>query len=400
MSSSHQLTDRVIARRLAERTMSPNPGLVADILRAIETHPQRRARLFRGWSPAWLLLMLALLLAALAAIGIATAPPPMPPGLQVLAGTPMGGLGLSPDGRWALPMTPGGRHAVISTDPYPPRAADGSYKAVLYLPGIGGGAAWSADSRYVAWYGTPYPGVVTIYDLEHADAAPQTIDVAAEVAGTAGFIGMVWSPDGSQILFETTNCEYPCTASGSATQLYLLNIATQSVEVISRTLPPGFVSAWAPDGQSLGFAGGLIIDLDGHTIRDLLPDVSEASSGRECASQGPAWSPDGNRVAIIDPLGPDSGRLLVFGSGTSEPRVLDANACGIAGWSPDGRRLVFVTGNSFATEWVQQGDGGGLQPTGPGSDAWIVAAEGGEPRLIKHLGWGEVPILRWSLPGS
>lgn len=400
MSSSYRLTDQVIARRLAQRTASPTPELVADILRAIETHPQRRGRLFRAWSTASVLLMLALLLVALAAIGIATAPRPMPPGLSVSVGHPMGGLQLSPDGRWGLPMAPAGGHAVVSTDPRAPRAADGSYEAVITLKGFSGGAAWSPDNRYVAWYGSDFPGVgVTIYDLDHPDAGPTTISVAAALSGTARFTGMLWSPDGSQILFETANCEYPCSAPSSATQLYLLDVRTGSMKVVSRTLPPGFTSTWAPDGQSIGFAAGLIIDLHGQAIRDLLPVVSESApyAGMNCLS-GPVWSPDGSRIAIIDPLTTDSGRLLVFDHGASEARVLAADACRITGWSPDGARIVYVTGNSEARTSVQEGDSGGTAPTGPGSDVWIVPAVGGEPRLIKHLGFGEVPILAWSSP--
>lgn len=400
MSSSHRLTDQVIAHRLAERTMSPNPGLVADIMRATEHHPQRRARLVEAWSPAWQLLLLALLLVTLAAIGIATAPPPLPPGLSVSVGRPMGGLPLSPDGRWGVPHWQGG-HAVVSTDPNAPRDADGALVPVVSWKGHSGGVAWSPDSRYVAWYGTYSYGVVTIYDLKHPDAAPRTISVAAQVPGTAGFNGMLWSPDGSQILFETSNCEYPCSAAGSATQLFLVDVRTGSVQMVSRTLPPGFAYAWAPDGQSLGFGGGLIIDLRGQTIRDLLPTVSDSVSfdPGTCFS-GPNWSPDGRRVAIIEPLTTASGRLLVFDPGAQAARVLAADACAVIGWSPDGERIVFRTGDSFATRWVQQGNDGGAQPTGDGSDAWIVAADGGQPRLVKHLGWGEVPILTWSSPGE
>ena len=402
MSSSYRLTDQEIARRLAERTASPNPGLVADILRAIETHPRRRGRLFDAWSTASVLLVLALLLVALAAIGIATAPPPMPPGLSLSVGRPMGGLQLSPDGRWGLPMAPGQHHAVVSTDPGAPRAADGSYKAVVTLKGgAGGGAAWSADSRYLAWHAVSDPGVVTIYDLDHPDAAPTSISVAAALSGTAVFAGMLWSPDGSQILLETANCEYPCSAAGSATQLSLLDVRTGSMKVVSRTLPPGFASTWAPDGQSVGFVGGLIVDLHGQAIRDLLPAVSDSapSGGDECGS-GPVWSADGKRIAIIESLTPDSGRLLIFEPGASAPRVLAADACAIVGWSPAGDRIVFRTGDPYATDSVQQGQGGGLQPTGPGSDAWIVSVDGGQAQLIKHLGWGEVPILDWSSPGG
>lgn len=400
MSSSHQLNDQLIARRLAERTLSPTPSLVADIMRATETHPQRRAGLFRALSTAWLLLLLVLLLAALAAIAIATAPPPIPPGLSVNVGRPMGGLQLSPDGRWGVPMTQDG-HAVVSTDPNAPHGADGLPKPVVTWKGHSGGVTWSPDSRYLAWYGPLSAGAVTIYDLEHPDTVARTISVAGEVAGAVQFMGSLWSPNGSQILFETATCPDDCTVPGSMLQVYLLDVRTGAVQVVSRTLPPGFVSGWAPDGKSLGFVGGLIIDLHGQTIRDLLPTVSDGapSTTVKCGS-GPVWSPDGSRIAIIDPLLPDSGRLLIFDPGASEARVLAANACAVIGWSPDGDRIVFRTGDSFATKWVQQGQGGGLQPTGPGSDAWIVSANGGAHQLIKHLGWGEVPILTWSSPGD
>jgi Tol biopolymer transport system component len=220
--------------------------------------------------------------------------------------------------------------------------------------------------------------------------------VAQQVPGTAAPTGMVWSPDGSRILFETTNCDYPCSAAGAATQLYLLDVSTGSVEVLSRTLPVVYVATWSPDGHGLGSIGGLIVDLRGTVVRDLLPLVPEIPPAvpPTCLSV-PVWSPDGRRIAIIEPLTADTGRLLVFDPGAAEPRVLAADACRITGWSPDGERIVFVTGDSFATKLVQEGNSGGMRPTGPGSDAWIIGVEGGEPQRIFHLGWGEVPILTW-----
>jgi len=396
--TAHHLTDELIARHLAERTLTADPGLLADVLRAIETQPQRRPWLRDAWSSAWLLVTLMLLLAALAAIAIATAPPPMPPGLRVSVGRPMGGLQLSPDGRWALPMTQDG-HAVVSTDPSTPRGPDGQWKPVVSWKGHSGGVAWSPDSRYVAWHGTLSAGGVTIYDIEHPNTAPRTISVAREVPSTAVFIGMLWSTDGSTILVQAADCPDDCIPPRSKLQAFLLDVRTGSLRVVSRSLPAGFVSGWSPDGESLGFVGGLIIDQHGQTIRDLLPAVSEGEpKTRMNCLPGPVWSPDGGRIAIIDPLTSDSGRLLIFDPGASEARVLAADACRIAGWSPDGDRIVFVTGDAFATTWVEQGNGGGQQPTGPGSDAWIVSAAGGEPQLIMHLDWGEVPILAWSSP--
>jgi Tol biopolymer transport system component len=239
--------------------------------------------------------------------------------------------------------------------------------------------------------------MLAIYDLDHPEAIPRTISVAEQLPPGVHFDAMIWSPDGRQILFETTNCEYPCTAPGSALQLHTIDLATGAVQVVSQSLPPGLVVSWAPDGKTLGFRDGLIVDLHGTTVRDLLPAVSNAASAAPMTCwSGPIWSPDGSRIAIIDPLPHDAGRLLVFDPGADQPRVLAASACAIIGWSPDGARIVYRTGDPFAERWVQEGDSGGLRPAGAGSDAWIISVNGGAPQGLKHLDWGQVPILTWS----
>lgn len=348
----------------------------------------------------WGMLVIGPLVAVAAAVVVTVLLSTTPPDLQVAAKAPLGGLPLSPDGRWALPHTHEG-HAVVSTDPNGPRRADGQPVQVVTWKGHSGGVGWSPDSRYVAWYGTESPGVVTIHDLEHPASTPRSISLEGTVPPTERFIGMLWSPDGSRILFETANCEYPCSSPGSASQLYLVELAAGTVSTVSQTLSPGLVTAWSPDGQSLGLSGGLIVDLHGNSVRDLLPSLSDAyfPPPMPCTS-GPIWSPDGSRIAIIDPLPDGGGVLFMFDPGASEARLLAGSACAIIGWSPDGTRLVFGTGDSFATRWVQSGSGGGSQPMGSGSDIWIIAAEGGTPQGLKHIPWGDVPILTWAPVGD
>src|SRR4029079_2867341 len=98
-STTNQLTDELIVRRLAERAGHPDARLLGDIVDAIVTMPQRRLSLAPVWRTAWTLLVLALLLAAVAAAAILASGPPGLSDLRVeVKRLGSGGLGLSPDG--------------------------------------------------------------------------------------------------------------------------------------------------------------------------------------------------------------------------------------------------------------------------------------------------------------
>src|SRR4029078_3774437 len=100
-STTNQLTEELIVRRLAERAGHPDARLLGDIVDAIETIPQRRLSLAPVWRTAWTLLVLGLLLAAVAAVAILASGPPGLSNLRVEVKR-LGSCGfvLSPDCTW------------------------------------------------------------------------------------------------------------------------------------------------------------------------------------------------------------------------------------------------------------------------------------------------------------
>src|ERR1700742_3559572 len=90
----------------------------------------------------------------------------------------------------------------------------------------------------------------------------------------------------------------------------------------------------ATDGQLAAIdrttAGDRLVTLnaDGSGLRTLL-------SGTRMSS--PAWSPDGNRIAVVD-----GDRLLVVDvAGGATQTVLTADGVAGPSWSPDGTRIAF-----------------------------------------------------------
>jgi Tol biopolymer transport system component len=156
----------------------------------------------------------------------------------------------------------------------------------------------------------------------------QTIRFSADLP-TADTV--LWSPDGSRLLVEASRSLWIVEADGST----------------PRQLDgPGDFSAgtWTPDGEAvIGFShqGMYRLALAGGT-----PERISAARAREVA-----WSPDGERMALLTF---DEGRtvtVLTHGSGQEqrliEPAMRDLNALQ---WSPDGERVMAMVYNPTTTD--------------------------------------------------
>ena len=136
--------------------------------------------------------------------------------------------------------------------------------------------------------------------------------------------------------------------------------------------------AWSPDGRRLAFAtedGVYAINADG-SGRTRLADGSERTSA-------PAWSPDGTKIAFVSP----EERLLYVvaanGSGAATVPLLDFDpnddlvAFPVENtpvWSPDGRRIAFVS-------WDGNGD-----------EVYAVNADGSERVRLSHVPTSSEPV--------
>jgi Tol biopolymer transport system component len=184
------------------------------------------------------------------------------------------------------------------------------------------------------------------------------------------------SPDGKQLAF---------VWDGNSGQYNLYSKLLQVGNPVRVTSGPGhdLHPSWSPDGQYLAFLrvtpsekALMIVPALGGQVRklaDLTP--SEVGTWRADATQmygnpGPAWSPEGNYLAVTEY--PDSrigGALTFFGLDGNRLRVTTHPRPGTHDFSPafslNGKLLAFIRYTSAYT-----------------SDLFVIPVEGGEPRQL------------------
>jgi Tol biopolymer transport system component len=358
----HRLTDEMIERALRGRTAAPDDALLGDILRSIETLPQRHAA---GGSPipiqrrTIVLLAAALLLALLAgAIAVGSGilrPQPIfrlverSNGMIVTA-RQCGLVGIEPSS--------GARRQLVAGAP---GCLAGDY-AVAYA------TAWSSDGARMAYALSRFCGGCPPLDnpgeLEELsgvwlfDAGSGTTEQLLRCRViSCGPVDI--SPDGTRVaaaaqtLDATQNWLYLMDADGG--DLNPIELRQTPVEI--HFSPEGdriVLTMW--DGQVSTLQ---IIDADGSDLRVLFSDAA-------APADDPVWSPDGQRVAF-DAGGATASIWVVDADGTDATQLTSSTEGGVPAWSPDGSRIAYVRtpvrgnqGQSNGFEvWVMNADGSG-----------------------------------------
>jgi eukaryotic-like serine/threonine-protein kinase len=135
-----------------------------------------------------------------------------------------------------------------------------------------------------------------------------------------------------------------------------------------------------------------------------------------------ALSPDQKWVIVQTPGSPEQLRLLPTGAGETQPLTNDSINHQWARWFPDGKRFAFsgnepgkgvrlytqdLTGGTpkaissegvDATAFAISPDGQSVVGTGPDGKGYFYPTAGGEPRIVKGLESGDIPII-WNQDG-
>lgn len=172
-----------------------------------------------------------------------------------------------------------------------------------------------------------------------------------------------WGSGGSSIL-------YNCPQSGRE-QIFVLELNPRRERMITNSFWPSILPAVPPDGSAIAFTRSKL----GWDVYRMNPDGSGAtaltSEGGNCR---PDWSPDGKRIAFVSDVADGKGDVWTMDAdGGNKVRVTagDDSYDYNPAWSPDGQWIVYET-----TKGTKRG---------PWSLA-VIPAGGGTPALLTPPG--------------
>jgi TolB protein len=274
-------------------------------------------------------------------------------------------------------------------------------------------AFWSPDGSKIAFYVVD-GGASTIWVADSSGANARQLTTEGQERFSWGG---PWSPDGSELLYVSRR-----TGTGD---IWVLPVAGGAPRQLTRDVRDDDFPRWSPDGKWVAFISTRgrqtdvwVVPAAGGTELRVTDDAadefylqwigkSEKLAFHTSVAVSGLWAmtvadgkerritPDSIRVGYFD-VSPD-GTAVVYqvlrGGGVSElwvaplmggaPRTLVAGNADYwdFGWSPDGKRILFVS--------YQSGN----------SDVWVVDAAGGDPHQLTRWPTGEWDA-EWAADGS
>jgi serine/threonine-protein kinase len=225
-------------------------------------------------------------------------------------------------------------------------------------PGLEVDPALSPDGASIAYAAGP-TSAMQIYVRQVSGGRP----VALTTDTTNNFRWPRWSPDGSQIAYQSNDGIYLVPALGGAPRLVThFERGTLAAGPESKTPIAGF--DWSPDGKRVLWAQGH--EGDGITVKTLATGDTIALRAPG-ATLTPAWSPDGKRVAVAvgnpefifgTAYFGNTGSMAIWViplEGGPAVRVAADSSLNVSPqWSPDGRELFWVSDRDGSRDVYQQ----------------------------------------------
>jgi Tol biopolymer transport system component len=186
-------------------------------------------------------------------------------------------------------------------------------------------------------------------------AAGPILQVTAD--GTSS-VRPAWSPDGTQIAFQTSR--------DNTYRVYVMAADGANRRLVSQGPVDDRHPAWSPDGTLLAIDSGTELKRD-IAIIDVASGARMQVTQLAAFASFPAWSPDGNRLSFylyqkgaldIWTVNKDGSNLIQMTKTlASENKNQCTFACHMASWSPDGSRLAYADGDQTRVFTMRSDDG-------------------------------------------
>lgn len=227
-----------------------------------------------------------------------------------------------------------------------------------------GSPAWSPDGTRLAFY-SERDGNAEIYVMSARGAGVTRLTRTSADEGYPA-----WSPDGRTITFDSDR-------DGNF-DVFAMDADGSNVRPLTRHKARDVSATWSPDGTKILFMS----DRDGgFDAYEAAPDP--AAPATRLTRTGTAWfpvlSPDGKTLAVH--IGRD---VHTMPSSGGEPRRLTTDPANgmYPSWSPDGRKLAFMSWRHGRTE------------------IFTMNADGSDQKKLMNVERGDAVDPRWSPDGS
>ena len=193
----------------------------------------------------------------------------------------------------------------------------------------------------------------------------------------------------------------------SSDELYVMNADGSRKRRLAGSLAGNHRTAWSPDGRKLVFAiqargSARLCDRAGACNNELFVINADGSGlrrlTRNAVPDGDAvWSPDGRKIAFLSRRDGTGADVFVMNADGSDQRNLTRKPGNEVdpGWSPDGRAIVFSAVPPGQPLWV----GGSRSASGPYRDVYVMNADGSDQRNLTHTTEAEEWAGGWSPDG-
>jgi dipeptidyl aminopeptidase/acylaminoacyl peptidase len=271
----------------------------------------------------------------------------------------------SPDGRW-LAFT--SSRVADKNQLFVIRPDGGEAVQLTKSESAVGGYSWSKDGRQIAFTVTDQPaqaakdrkehmGDFEVVRREYNHTHLWTLDVAeamkAPVTGKQrtskrefSVGGFSWSPDGTKIAFSAT--VNPDLIQGKTSDIYVLNVADDSVKKIVSQPGPDNSPRWSPDGRQILFSSVMgqtvyfasnsrlaLVPAEGGAVRSLTDGFDENPGFVDWNADGIYFSGLQKTASHLFRLDPATGKF----TRVTGPADLMAGSFSL---TPDGRRMAFT----------------------------------------------------------
>lgn len=216
-----------------------------------------------------------------------------------------------------------------------------------------------------------------------------------------------WSPDGTQIAFQTSR--------DNKYRVYVMAADGSDRKLVSQGSVDDRHPNWSPDGKQLAVDTGTELKRE-IAIIDLASSARTQITSMDAFATFPAWSPDGSRLSFyvyqqgtldIWTVNKDGSKPVKMTQAlASETKSQCTFACHAATWSPDGSRLAYADGDQMRVYTMRSDDGTDQvkvshdDPTGR-SHFPLYLADGRIAYVTEHINPGQSWTDIWATtPGS